>query len=146
MISVTFPQHTAEEAYQLLGDNIISPIRAPHLFTDLVERFNMYYSGQKVAFPDKLDLSWATPFQRKVWLATRLIPYGETRSYGWVAKQIKQNGAARATGQALGKNPLPIIIPCHRVIASNGNIGGFSSGIEMKKYLLSLETLTNTTQ
>ncbi|GAH65608.1 unnamed protein product, partial [marine sediment metagenome] len=90
-------------------------------------------------FPDRLDLSGATDFQRKVWETTRLIPYGETRSYAWVAEQIKQPRALRAVGQALGRNPLPIIVPCHRVVASNGKPGGFTGGIEVKKRLLHLE-------
>jgi len=90
-------------------------------------------------FPDRLDLSGATPFQRMVWEATRLIPYGETRSYAWVAGQVNKPGAARAVGQALGRNPLPIIIPCHRVIRGDGSLGGFSNGLEVKERLLHLE-------
>ena len=87
---------------------------------------------------DKLDLP---PFQREVWETTRLIPYGETRSYLWVAKQIKRPRAVRAVGQALSKNPLPIIVPCHRVVASDGRLGGFRRGVEMKRHLLWRETL-----
>jgi len=75
-----------------------------------------------------------------VWQATRLIPYGETRSYLWVAVQIGKPGAARAVGQALGRNPLPVIVPCHRVIAADGGLGGFTGGLEMKRRLLELET------
>ena len=70
---------------------------------------------------------------------TRLIPYGETRSYLWVAKQIGRPGAVRVVGQALGRNPLAIIVPCHRVIASDGGFGGFGGGVEMKRHLLWLE-------
>ena len=104
-----------------------------------MKRLMVYFSGQRETFPDELDLSVATPFQREVWKATKLIPHGETRSYLWVAKQIKRPEAARAVGQALGRNPLPVIIPCHRVIASDGQLGGFSDGLEMKRYLLCLE-------
>ena len=104
-----------------------------------MERLKTYFSGYKVTFPDKLDLSGATPFQRKVWEITTIIPYGETRSYAWVAEQMGKSGAARAVGQALGTNPLPIIIPCHRVIASDGKLCGFGGGVERKRYLLSLE-------
>jgi methylated-DNA-[protein]-cysteine S-methyltransferase len=74
-----------------------------------------------------------------VWEKTRLIPYGKTRSYSWVAEQMGKPRAVRAVGQALGKNPLPIIIPCHRVIANNERLGGFSGGVEWKRYLLDLE-------
>lgn len=115
----------------------------PHQFTDLVERLQAYFNDNKVTFmDDKLDLSAATPFQVKVWGIIRLIPYGETRSYRWVAEQIGQPAAARAVGQALAKNPLPVIIPCHRVLASDGKLGGYSGGLKMKRTLLRLEHVT----
>jgi len=135
----TLPQRSAQEARQLLGNGANYAARSPHHFEDLVKRFRSYFSGHQAAFPDELDLSAATSFQHKVWEITRLIPYGETRSYIWVAGQIKQPGAARAVGQALGRNPLPVIIPCHRVLTSDGGLGGFSGGVEMKRYLLRLE-------
>ena len=134
------PQRSAQEACQLLGNNVNHATWSPHLFDDLMERLRTYFSGHKVAFPDKLDLFRATHFQREVWEITRLIPYGETRSYAWVAEQIKRPKAMRAVGQALARNPLPIIVPCHRVVASDGKLGGFSGGVKMKKCLLSLET------
>ena len=108
-------------------------------FSSLNQRIMDYFAGKRAELPDKLDLGDATVFQRSVWEATRQIPYGETRSYGWIAKQIGKPGAARAVGHALGKNPLPIIIPCHRVISSDGTLGGFSGGLAMKKRLLALE-------
>jgi len=140
LLGTTLPQRSAQEACQLLGDSVSHAIWSPHLFKNLMERLKVYFSGHRTTFPDKLNLSRATHFQREVWEITRLIPYGETRSYAWVAKQIKRPKAARAVGQALGKNPLPIIVPCHRVVASAGKLGGFGGGIEMKRYLLSLET------
>ena len=139
LLVTTLPQPTAQEARQLLGDRVNYATCSPRRFEDLMERLRTYFDGHQVAFPDELDLSGATPFQRQVWEITRLIPYGKTRSYLWVAEQIKQPGAARAVGQALSRNPLPIIIPCHRVVNSDGGLGGFSGGLEMKKYLLSLE-------
>ena len=138
---VTVPQPSAQEAQQLLG-SLIHATSALHSFDNLIQRCRIYFGGHRVTFPDQLDLSGATTFQRQVWEITRLIPYGETRSYAWVAEQIGQPRAVRAVGQALGKNPLPIIIPCHRVIASNGKLGGFSDGLEMKKRLLALEAAT----
>ena len=90
-------------------------------------------------FADRLDLSSATAFQRDVWEATLRIPFGETRSYSWVAAQIGKPQAARAVGQALGRNPLPVIIPCHRVIATDGSLAGFGSGIWRKEWLLNHE-------
>ena len=143
LLGTTLPQRSAQEAKQLLDDSINHATWSPHLSDDLVERLKAYFSGHKVTFPDELDLSGATPFQRKVWEITRLIPYGETRSYLWVAKQIKRPRAARAVGQALGRNPLPIIVPCHRVVASDGSLGGFGGGLEMKQHLLCLEASAN---
>ena len=140
LLGTTLPQPSIDEVRQLLGDNVSYAIWSPHLFKDLMERLKVYFSGHRTTFPDKLDLSRATHFQCEVWEITRLIPYGETRSYAWVAEQIKRPKAVRAVGQALSKNPLPIIVPCHRVVASDGKLGGFGGGIEMKRYLLSLET------
>ncbi len=85
-----------------------------------------------------------TPFQRKVWRAIQKIPYGETRSYQWIAKKIGRPKAVRAVGQACGKNPLPLLIPCHRVVGSRGKIGGFTGagstgGLKLKRRLLKLE-------
>ena len=140
LLRTTLPQPSVHEVRQLLGNNINHASWSPHLFKDLMERLGTYFSGHRTTFPDKLDLSRATHFQREVWEITRLIPYGETRSYAWVAEQIKRPKAMRAVGQTLSKNPLPVIVPCHRVVASNGKLGGFSGGVEMKRYLLSLET------
>ena len=109
------------------------------LFDDLPHRLRSYLKGKAVDFPDKLDLAQATRFQQDVWQITRTVPYGETRSYAWVANKSGLPRAARAVGQALARNPLPIIIPCHRVIGSHGGLGGFSGGVEVKRYLLNLE-------
>ena len=144
LLRTTLPQRSTQEVRQLLGDRINHTTWSPHLFKDLIERLGIYLGGHKVAFPDELDLSQATTFHRKVWEITKLIPYGETRCYLWVAEQIGKPGAVRAVGQALARNPLPIIIPCHRVVASNGKLGGYSGGLEMKKYLLYREASTNT--
>ena len=139
LLSVIFPQPTDAIAHRVLGSRIDNTHRAPELFRDLPDRLRAYFSGQMVTFPDDLDLSNATNFQRLVWETTRLIPYGKTRSYAWVALQMKKPGAARAIGQALGRNPLPIIVPCHRVIASNGGLCGFGGGLGLKMHLLQIE-------
>jgi methylated-DNA-[protein]-cysteine S-methyltransferase len=143
LVRVILPQYSQKIAAHLLGADSNRVIQSPDQFKDLIKRLQAYFSGQRVKFPDKLDLSEATPFQREVWQATQKIPYGETRSYGWVAKQVGKTKAARAVGQALGNNPLPVIVPCHRVLASGGGLGGFSGGLERKKYLLNLETIHN---
>ena len=90
-------------------------------------------------FHCRLDLSSGTLFQQKVWRALQTIPRGETRSYAWVAKKIGKPKAARAVGAACGANPVPIIVPCHRVIAGDGSLGGFGGGPALKKRLLALE-------
>ncbi len=141
---LTPPQHSPQEARQQLGDSVNCARWSPSLFADLVIHLKAYFSGRQTTFADDLDLSGATPFQRQVWEKTRLIPYGETRSYTWVAEQCEQPRAVRAVGQALGRNPLPIIIPCHRVVTAAGKLGGYSGGLEMKKYLLGLEGSTGT--
>jgi methylated-DNA-[protein]-cysteine S-methyltransferase len=140
LLAVTLPQNTRQQALDSLGKKAQQAILSPAVFSNLAEKFQAYYSGKKTNFSDNLDFSGATPFQRQVWEATRLIPYGETRSYGWVAKQIGKSQAARAVGQAVGKNPFLIVVPCHRVIASDGGLGGFGGGLEIKQALLELET------
>jgi methylated-DNA-[protein]-cysteine S-methyltransferase len=140
LLRVTLPQGTAQKAERLLGDRLRETVRVGDSFTDLIERLRGYFAGQRVAFKDELDLSAATAFQREVWQLTRLIPYGETKSYGWVAERLGRAGAGRAVGQALARNPLPIIVPCHRVVAKNGGLGGYSGGVARKRYLLRLES------
>lgn len=136
---ISLPQPSAQEALKLLGDEGKYATWSPNLFDGLIKRFRIYFNGGKIDFPDALDLSGATPFQRRVWEVTRLIPYGETRSYTWVAEQTKKPLAARAVGQALARNPLSIIIPCHRVVTTTGRLGGFTGGVEIKRSLLNLE-------
>ena len=111
----------------------------PNPFGDLPWRLGRYLKGEQVSFNDKLDLNGASTFKRAVWVATRAIPYGQSRSYGWIARQIGNPGALRAVGQALAKNPLPIVVPCHRVIGKDGSLTGFEGGLEMKRRLLEIE-------
>jgi methylated-DNA-[protein]-cysteine S-methyltransferase len=97
-----------------------------------------YFAGRRKEFAVKLDLS-GTVFQRRVWKALLTIPFGETRSYGQIATQIGNPGAARAVGAANGRNPVSIIAPCHRVIGSTGKLTGFAGGLDVKARLLALE-------
>jgi len=140
-----FPQPSPEQARRLLT-NLGSSYHSETLseaetnyFGDLPQRIKHYLNGKPVSFPDRVDLSWFSSFQRGVWKVTQSIPYGETRTYAWVAGEMGVPKAARATGQALAKNPLPIIIPCHRVICSDGNLGGFGGGVLWKRRLLEIE-------
>ena len=115
----------------------------PTFFGDLPLRLRRYLEGEPVDFPDKLDLAGASHFQQNVWHIVRTIPYGETRSYGWVANELGLPKAARGVGQAMARNPMPIVIPCHRVISSNGSLGGYGGGVEVKGLLLRLEQVTS---
>lgn len=136
--AATLPQASAREAELRLGNSIKAATPWEKPFADLAKRLKAYFSGERVDFPDRLDLSQATDFEREVWRITQTIPYGETRSYGWIAKRLGKRGA-RAVGQALARNRLPVIIPCHRVVASDGSLGGYSGGVELKRALLRLE-------
>lgn len=97
-----------------------------------------YFSGKRKAFSINLDLR-GTRFQKSVWEALLAIPFGETRSYGQLAKQLGNPRATRAVGAANGRNPVSIIVPCHRVIGSSGKLTGFAGGLDVKARLLSLE-------
>ena len=101
-----------------------------------------YAAGKPVRFGCRLDLSAGTPFQQAVWRAMLKIPRGEVRSYGWIARKIGRPRATRAVGAACGANPIPVIVPCHRVVASDGSIGGFGGGLGMKRKVLRLEGVT----
>ena len=113
--------------------------RNPGIFNLLIEQFQAYFKGELKAFKFPLDLRLGTPFQQKVWKTLLTIPYGETRSYKWMAKSINNPDSSRAVGNANGQNPLSIIIPCHRVVRENGALGGYTGGIQIKRYLLDLE-------
>ena len=97
-----------------------------------------YFDGSRVKFDLTLDFV-GTAFQRKVWRALLTIPFGETRSYAQIAKQIGSPSASRAVGAAHGRNPISIVAPCHRVIGTSGKLTGFAGGLEAKAYLLALE-------
>jgi methylated-DNA-[protein]-cysteine S-methyltransferase len=97
-----------------------------------------YFSGKRKTFSIALDMR-GTRFQKEVWEALLAIPFGETRSYGQLAKQLGNPQATRAVGAANGRNPLSIIVPCHRVIGSSGKLTGFAGGLDVKAHLLNLE-------
>jgi len=98
-----------------------------------------YATGQRAVFDLPLDLSLGTSFQQRVWQAARTIPYGQVVTYGELARMSGSPQAARAVGGALGSNPVPIVVPCHRVVAAKGALGGFSLGLPLKRALLTLE-------
>lgn len=108
-------------------------------FDDLREQLAAYFAGTLREFTLPLAPR-GTPFQLAVWNALRAIPYGTTRSYSDIAESIGKPAAVRAVGAANGANPLPIIVPCHRVIGKGGSLTGFGGGLKVKRYLLDLET------
>ncbi len=102
-----------------------------------------YLTGRRTSFELPLDLTGGTTFQRQVWRTLQRVPYSKLRSYRWIAARVGGPQYARAVGNAVGANPLPIVIPCHRIVAHDASLGGFSGGLSMKRKLLSLEgTLT----
>ncbi|MBU0567500.1 bifunctional riboflavin kinase/FAD synthetase [bacterium] len=119
----------------------------PPFLNKLKEGLISYFEGERVRFDEyPLDLKEATPFQRKVFRACQKISYGQVRSYEWIAREIGSPKSARAVGGALSRNPLPIIIPCHRVIRKDNSLGGFSSGLKWKRILLELEGIKLATE
>lgn len=109
--------------------------RDDELFSDAFSQLRAYFAGDLKRFNLPLRIA-GTPFQNAVWSALRDIPYGETLSYGELARRIGRPAASRAVGAANGANPLPIVVPCHRVIGADGSLTGFGGGIETKRYLL----------
>jgi methylated-DNA-[protein]-cysteine S-methyltransferase len=118
---------------------------APGAFTDVSEQLSEYFAGERTSFDVPLVLDGA-PFQQRAWQALREIPYGETISYGEQARRIGQPSAARAVGMANGRNPIAVIVPCHRVIGANGTLTGYGGGLERKRLLLDLEARTSAPQ
>ena len=120
-----------------------APLAVPHQPDDALLRraaaqLRAYFSGDALAFDVPLDLQ-GTPFQRSVWQALLAIPAGETRSYGALAKALGSASAVRAVGGAVGRNPVSVIVPCHRVVGSDGSLTGYAGGVDRKRALLALE-------
>jgi methylated-DNA-[protein]-cysteine S-methyltransferase len=114
-------------------------IEAPARLDDARRQLDDYFSGRRRGFELPIDWGLVGDFGRRVLGQTARIPYGSVATYGDVAREIGSPRAARATGNALGSNPMPIIVPCHRVVASGGKVGGYTGGLERKQLLLTLE-------
>lgn len=135
LTAVYYPRHPSRPQTDVTDD--AKP------FSAVVNQLEEYFAGERTAF----DLPLAphgTPFQLACWAALTEIGYGSTRSYGEIAAALGQPGAARAVGLANNRNPISIIIPCHRVIGADGSLTGYGGGIEAKRYLLDLESQSNT--
>ncbi len=112
-------------------------------FAAVIAQLREYFAGERTVFDVALE-SGGTPFQQRVWNALREIPYGQTISYGELASRIDQPSAVRAVGLANGRNPVSVIVPCHRVIGANGTLTGYGGGLERKRLLLDLEAQATT--
>lgn len=125
---------------QLAGENAIWPEQATNpILQEAVKQLTAYFAGQKSGFDLPLDLSAGSPFQQAVWQALLAIPRGSTTSYGALSSRIGRPSAVRAVGGAIGRNPLSIVVPCHRVIGSTGSLTGYAGGLDRKTALLQLE-------
>ncbi len=115
-----------------------APVFDPARFALLSSELDRYFRGEPVSFSARLDLQ-GSPFDMRVWQAILDIPFGQTRSYAWVAQRAGSPGGARAAGGAAGRNPVPIICPCHRVVRADGSLGGYTGGLDIKSRLLTIE-------
>jgi len=115
------------------------PEPGPSHLADAVRQLKEYFKGRRESFDLKLDLSGVTPFRKKVYQALDRVKFGETSSYGELAQKSGGLKYSRAIGSAMASNPLPIVIPCHRVVRSDGGLGGYGGGLPLKKRLLGLE-------
>ncbi len=137
---VILPRKSEEEVKKHLEEHYaVDLYRDAKCLAAITKKIKAYLEGRKILFREDLDVGGATSFEMKVWDIVYGIPYGEVRSYGWVAKQVGSPKEVRAVGQALKRNRLPIIIPCHRVINKSGDLGGFSGGVALKRELLKIE-------
>jgi len=140
LIEMTLPAASEAESWERLRRSRTYRYPPPTDFLDLlVSEMEQYFRGTLREFTTSLDVSAHTPFRQKVWEIDCQIPYGQTRTYGWVAGQLDKPRAARAVGGALAANPIPIVIPCHRVVAKDGGLCGYAGGIQVKADLLALE-------
>lgn len=127
---------------ELLSDlerRALLPEMAPKELERERRELDEYFQGKRRRFDLPIDIRWGTEFQRSVLEAARRIPFGKSWCYSDVARGVGRPGAQRAVGSALGKNPVPIVIPCHRVVASGGGIGGYTGGLDIKRTLMRIE-------
>ena len=143
IVKSTLPVDTLEECERQMGPSQSGTEDDPRRFQDLEVRLLSYFEGDNQRFDDvQLDVEYTSEFHRQALQACRRIPYSETRTYKWLAEQAGEPGAFRAAGQVMARNPVPIIVPCHRVVGSDGSLRGFGSGdtrLDLKRQLLDLE-------
>ena len=139
LVRVSFRQSEATFLSELRRTFGVDVVRSSQRTAGVVHQLRSYFAGERKAFDIQVDLRQLTPFQRRVLAATARVPSGQVVSYGDIARRIGRPGGGRAVGQALTRNPVPIVIPCHRIVASGGRIGGYAGGLTIKRKLLRLE-------
>jgi len=143
VVALTFGATTEKDFCEDLASRILRPVsRANNVVKPVIDELREYFRGDRQQFSFIPVLSGCTEFQKRVLAAAARIPYGQTRTYGWLARNVRNPAAARAVGQAMARNPVPIIVPCHRVIGSNGGLCGFGGGerrLDLKRKLLEIE-------
>jgi methylated-DNA-[protein]-cysteine S-methyltransferase len=144
LVALTLPQPSEAAALSRLPGGSVSagPAAGAAMGLDvaaLTGKLRRYFDGAVVIFDEPLDRTIGTDFQRKVWAITQAIPRGQTRTYGEIAREAGSPGAARAVGQAMACNPWPVVVPCHRVVGSDGSLTGFGGGVAMKRQMLAME-------
>lgn len=138
LLSLTFPPKDALQTSSAVGvQGSANPGFAA--INQVVRELVAYFSGELKQFSIEIDWDLFSGFQKEVLVLTTEIPYGEVRTYGGLARELGKPGGARAVGNALGSNPLPILIPCHRVIGADGRLHGYAGGLDAKAFLLALE-------
>lgn len=136
---LVLPKPSKDQAMRELRLQTPNADHSPPRFNSLRRRLEAYFLGAAVDFDDDLDLEGASGFLVRAWKACQSIPKGEVRTYNWLAEQAGNRRAARAAGLAMSRNPAPILIPCHRVIGSDGSLHGYAGGLAMKQRLLEIE-------
>lgn len=141
VLRIYLPERSRRRLKQTIRGGFPGAIEDQKLAPEFANQLSRYFAGERVAFNVTLDASVGTAFQRDVWKACRKIPYGKTRTYKQLADRAGRPGSARAVGAAMARNPFPIVIPCQRVLKSDGGLGGFSApgGLNLKKRLLEME-------
>jgi methylated-DNA-[protein]-cysteine S-methyltransferase len=140
VVEITFGRTTSKEEFlSHVIDRGFDPVPDQQAIDPVVKQLGEYFQGSRNVFDVPVDFSGLTPFARDVLQATAGVPFGGVATYSEIAKQISNPGATRAVGNALGRNPVPIILPCHRVVPSDHSIGNYTGGVDIKVSLLSIE-------
>jgi methylated-DNA-[protein]-cysteine S-methyltransferase len=140
LVRVGFPEDDVDDQLERLAADITPRIvEDPRRLQDVTSQLDRYFEGKLTAFEIPIDWASVAGFRRRVLVATARIPYGSVATYTQMAQKAGSPKASRAAGSALGSNPVPIVVPCHRVLRTGGNLGGYGGGLDRKRFLLQLE-------